>query len=318
MKLLTWLFCCFLFPLLLQAQTQEGFVKTIGRPNRPGKPLSGVIIRMRGQTNTIISNKHGQFSVIMKDKKEGDAIVLQHIQKKGYVLKDKDLIGRQVVFSSRVPIEIVMVNLKELAEDKHRIEKNAYHKAEENYRDCLAQLEKQLKEKELTELQYKLQQQELQKKYEKYHALIGDMADRYARTDYDGLDSIDRVIFFCIENGELDKADSLIHTVFDPNTVLERNRTAKAEVKAKMDLAQQIIDKATNDLAAIKRDRNYALRVAILSENLAQEHLAEGYKARAIACLIKSLEIKTLLYGGKSWEVAKVRMKIGKLEGTEP
>lgn len=318
MKLLTWLFCCFLFPLLLQAQTQEGFVKTIGRPNRPGKPLSGVTIRMRGQTNTVISNKHGQFSVILKDKQEGDAIVLQHIQKKGYELKDKDLIGRQIVFSSRVPIEIVMVNLKELAEDKRRIEKNAYHKAEENYRDCLAQLEKRFKEKELTELQYKLQHQELQKKYEKYQALIGDMADRYARTDYDRLDSIDKTIYFCIENGELEKADSLIHTVFDPNTVLERNRAAKAEVKAKMELAQQIIDKATSDLEAIKRDREYALRVAILSENLAQEYMAEGNKTQAIACLKKSQEIKTLLYGGQNREVVKVRMKIRELEGTEP
>jgi hypothetical protein len=54
MKLLTWLVSCLLFPLLLQAQTQEGLVKTIGRPNRPGKPLSGVTIRMRGEANAVI------------------------------------------------------------------------------------------------------------------------------------------------------------------------------------------------------------------------------------------------------------------------
>ena len=65
---------------------------------------------MRGEANAVISNKHGQFSIILKDKQEGDAIVLQHIQKKGYELNDIGVIGCQYAYSDKVPLTIVMVS----------------------------------------------------------------------------------------------------------------------------------------------------------------------------------------------------------------
>ena len=136
-------------------QTQQGYVKTQGRPNKPGVPLTGVTIRVRGTMNSVLSGADGRFSFLMPDKKDGDALVLQQVRKQGYELCDRELIGRQLVFSTHVLIEIVI-----------------------NQR---------------------------------------------------------------IENGELKRADSLIHTVFDPNTVLERNRAAKAEIQGRMHLAQEII-----------------------------------------------------------------------------
>lgn len=294
----------------LSAQTQQGYVKTLGRPDKPGVPLSGVTIRMRGVVNAVLSGSDGKFSVLVSTKKNGDAIILQSVRKAGFELKDRDMVGRQLVFSSSVPIEIVMVNSEQLARDKLRIEKKAYQVAEQNYNAQRQKLDKELAAQHLTIEQYRQQLLQLQDRFEKYQVLIGDLADRYARTDYDHLDSIDRVINICIENGELDKADSLIHTVFDPNTVLERNRAAKAEVEAKMLLAQQLIDKANNDLEALRRDKDYALRVAKLSENLAEEYVAQGEAAQAIDCLRKSLTIKRMLYGEESEEVAAVQKKI--------
>lgn len=50
------------FPLLffttlsLQAQTQQGYVKTLGRPNQKGVALSGVSIRFRGEHNAVLSD----------------------------------------------------------------------------------------------------------------------------------------------------------------------------------------------------------------------------------------------------------------------
>ena len=110
-----------------------------------------------------------------------------------------------------------------------------------------------MEEQQLTEEQSRQELQNLQDKYEKYQSLIDGMADRYARTDYDHLDSIDREINICIENGELEKADSLIHTVFDPNTVLERNRAAKEEAQTKMKLAQDVIDEANDEKERLLR-----------------------------------------------------------------
>ena len=54
------------------AQTQQGLVKTIGRPGKPGTPLSNVTIRWRGEVNSVVSGDDGSFSVIMTGKKNGD------------------------------------------------------------------------------------------------------------------------------------------------------------------------------------------------------------------------------------------------------
>ena len=243
----------FLTTLSLQAQTQQGYVKTLGRPNKPGVPLANVTIRFRGLVNQVLTDKDGNFAVILQGKKEGDAIILQSVRKNGYELKDRELVGRSLVFSSRVPLEIVMVNSAELEADKQRIEKKAYQVADKNYQTKLKQLDQQVKEQEITKEQYQKELQDLEEKYEKYQSLISDLADRYARTDYDHLDSIDREINICIENGELEKADSLIHTVFDPETVLERNRAAKEAAKAKMQLGQDVINEANEEKKHLQR-----------------------------------------------------------------
>lgn len=314
MKRLFLLSILFFMLLTMLAQTQQGIVKTIGRPNKPGVPLANVTIRMRGMFNAVVSSHDGTFSLLMTGKKDGDAIILQSVQKSGYELKDRELTGRSLVFSSQVPIEILMVDQRQLAADKQRIEENAYRVAERNYQKKLKVLDDQRKNSEMTAEAYRQELQQLQEKYEKYLSLIGDMADRYARTDYDQLDSIDREINICIENGELDKADSLIHTVFDPETVLERNRAAKAEIQQRIVFAQSIIDKASADREAILRDREYAERVVELSRNLALEYMARGENGKAVLCLRKLLEIETILYGEDDERVKATKEQIKTLE----
>lgn len=212
-------------------QEQHGIIKTIGRPGRPGCPLTNVTVRVQGLTNSVLTSADGTFVVMLRDKRDGDSLIFRSISKSGYELLDKTLIGRPYVFSSQVPIEILMVDLKQLETDKRRIEECAYQKAEEIYRDKLSYLEQQKDKSQLSLKQYQEALLSLQANYERYTALISDMADRYARTDYDRLDSLDWRINLYIENGDLDKADSLIHTVFDPATVLERNRAAKDEIR---------------------------------------------------------------------------------------
>ena len=298
----------------LWAQTQQGFVKTIGRPNKPGVALSGVTIRMQGAVNAVVSTAGGEFQLRAESKNDGDPLVLMSVQKSGYELKDKNLIGRQLVFSSRVPIEILMVDKKQLEADKKRIEDNAYRVAEENYQKKKEEIERQIQNNEMTAEQYRKELQQLNDKYEQYTALIGEMADRYARTDYDQLDSIDREINICIENGDLDKADSLIHTVFDPETVLERNRAAKEEIRQRIAFAQSIIDKANAEKEAILQDIEYAERIVTLCKNLAGEYIAQGEALKALECLEKALKISEILYGEESQEVETIRQQINNIK----
>lgn len=292
------------------AQTQLGYVKTIGRPGNPGVFLPDVVIQAKGMVNPVITDSTGVFSISIPDKKDGDPIVLLRIQKKGYELKDKEAVGRQFVCSSRVPLYILMVDSKQLAADKKRIETNAYRVAEENFQKKLDVLEKRLADNKITAEKYRQEYLVLQENYEQFLSLISDMADRYARTDYDQLDSIDFQINIYIENGELDKADSLIHTVFNPETVLERNRAAKQEIMDRIMLAQSIIDKANADREAILQDMEYAKRLAIMCENLAREYMVLEYKEKAIECLEKAKEIKTILYGEDSEEVIAINNQI--------
>ena len=125
------------------AQTQQGYVKTLGRSDKKGEALSGVSVRVKGGHNAVLSKTDGTFSVLMSGKKNGDAYSLQQVQKSGYELNEQGVIGRQYAFSDRIPLTIVMVSTAQLQADKQRIENNAYQVAERNYKARLAQLEKQ-------------------------------------------------------------------------------------------------------------------------------------------------------------------------------
>ena len=277
-------------------------------------PLENVTIQMVGMVNATTSSATGEFNLSAYNKKDGDAIKLLKVRKNGYELKDRDLIGRSLVFSSHVPIYITMVDTRQLEADKRRIEENARRVAEENYQKKRAAIEKENNLHQLTAEKYRKQLDELEEKYEKYLSLIGDMADRYARTDYDNLDSIDVEINICIENGELEKADSLIHTVLDPETVLERNRAAKKEIEERIKFAQAVIDKANADKEAILKDMEYARQIAVIADSIANEYIAQGEKQKAIYDLEKSLTIYRILDGDDCEKVKELEERINTLK----
>ena len=62
---------CFILLLLslaiqpLLAQTQNGYVKTLGRPEKKGKALDGVSIRVKGEHNPVLSDNDGTFSLLL-------------------------------------------------------------------------------------------------------------------------------------------------------------------------------------------------------------------------------------------------------------
>ena len=239
----------------LNAQTQNGFVKTLGRPNQKGKALNGVLIRAIGEHNPVLSKDDGTFSILMVGKQKGDAYSLQEVQKKGYELNENGVIGRQFAFSDKVPLTIVMVSSLLLQEDKQRIENNAFKVAEKNYKAKLDLLEQQKAESAITEEQYRKELLDLQDKFEKYQLLIDGLAEHYAHVDYDELDDKEREINICIENGELERADSLIKTLFDPIDVLKRNKEALAQLNQQISEANAILDKANEDMAAVLRQQ---------------------------------------------------------------
>ena len=243
------------------SQTQHGYVKTLGRPDKKGEALSEVSIRIKEEHNPVLSNEDGAFSLLLTGKKNGDAYTLQEVQKKGYELNETGVIGRQYAYSDRVPLTIVMVSSIQLHADKQRIENNAYNVAEKTYKAKVDLLERQKEENSISEEQYRKELLDLQDKFEKYQLLIDGLAEHYAHVDYDELNEKEREVNISIENGELEKADSLIKTMFDPIDVLKRNKEALAQLNQQISEANTIIDKANEDMAAVlkqqEKDANY-------------------------------------------------------------
>ena len=237
------------------AQTQQGYVKTVGRLNKKGVSLSGVSIKVKGEHNPVLSKKDGTFSILYAGKKDGDAYSLQEVLKKGYELNEPEIIGRPFAFSKNVKQIIVMVSSTQLQEDKLRIENNAYRTAEKNYKKQLALLEKQKEDNTIAIEEFQRSLSELQEKFEKYQLMIDGLAEHYAHTDYDELNEKEQEINICIENGELERADSLIETLLDPIDVLKRNKEALGKLNEQISQAEGIIDQANTDMSAVLKQQ---------------------------------------------------------------
>ena len=235
----------------LSAQTQQGYVRTLGRPEKKGEALGNVTIRVKGEHNYVNSEDDGTFSMLLPGKKNGEAYSLQQVQKTGYELNEADIIGRQFAFSDKIPLTIVMVSIAQLQTDKQRIENNAFKTAENNFNAKVRELDKLKEENSITIEQYQQEIQNLYEKFEKYQSLIDGLSEHYAHTDYDLLSEKDRIVNIFIENGELERADSLIRLLFDPIDVLERNKKALDRIEQQIGEASTMLNKANEDMAAV-------------------------------------------------------------------
>ena len=190
------------------AQTihQKGFVRSVGRPdNKQGVRLPGALLKVMGSHNAVQSGKQGTFELLFNGKREGkDAFSFSSISLNGYDLLDKKIKGPYAI-STTVPVELVLVprSLKQEIEAKVR------RQIEANYQKKLSRIQA---EKNKLGKMYAQKITQLEEEYEKRDMLIGDMVERYASLDYAHLDAFKEQLSIFIENGELERADSLIQT----------------------------------------------------------------------------------------------------------
>lgn len=192
------------------AITQPGYVRTISRPNHDSERLDGVLIRVRGNHNPILSTETGDFSILMQDLRTGDPYALSAVMKSGYQLVEQDMIGRNQVGSERVPLIVSMVSTAQLQAERNAIANKARAEVEKRYMEQMAQLEQQLNAKKLEADEYEHRMSELDEQYMRLQSQVEDMAEKYARTDYDALDSVGGVIQQAIEQGDIETAEQMI------------------------------------------------------------------------------------------------------------
>lgn len=243
------LLLCLFITFAVVAQKQQGLVRTIERPGQKSVGIKGATVKINEYPNALVSGKGGKFSFSIPGKKQGDRCLVTSVTKKGYTMIDK---LPSFAYSANTPVEIVMVSNKQLQHDEKRIRDKALQEAEARYHKRIAELERQLNEKTISEEQYREQLQQVFDGHDNYLNLIDQMARRYAMTDYKGLSEINRQIQEYIENAELERADSLINSKGDFNQRNQELQNKKETVHRLAELqkqAQEDYETHLNDLA---------------------------------------------------------------------
>lgn len=172
-----------------------------------------------------------------------------------------------------------MVDVEQLNKDKRRIEEKANRFAEDNYLKKRKYLETLKEEKKLSLENYYQELRFLTEKHEHYLQLIEPTADRYARTDYDIIDSVDMEINVCIENGELEKADSLLNISKKEHIV--GAEIPKEDYLKKIGTIQKMLYLAIINKDDVIRNKERYQQIADLLEIVADENYIQGNKKDA-------------------------------------
>lgn len=252
-KTILWIIMCMCVGLSGSAQ-QLGIVRTLERPGQASVGIQGVTINVLEYPNAIVSKKGGKFSFTINGKRQGDSFTVSRVQKKGYTLVDKQIKGRRFAYSSTVPVEIVMVADAQLEKDKKQIEDKAYNRAKKDYDQKVAALGKQLQEKTISEQEYRKKYDELNQNYNNYVQLIDQMAERYATTDYKGMNSVSQEIQASIENADLERANELINAKGDLDQREQELNNKRALKEKSEQLSQQLEKDIEIELADLNQD----------------------------------------------------------------
>lgn len=282
--------------VMAQAQVQQGYVRTISRPNAPSIHLSNATVRVKTPKsipNAVISNSQGRFSIVMNDMTDGDPFTVTHVSKQGYEWKGKEDGSSRKIFSTKAPMEIVMVSKAQLEADQKKIADKAWAKADKVHHARQAELDKQLKQKTITEEKHRKAMEQLGVNYDRYTGLIDRMADYYARIDYQSLNETDQKIASLIEKGKLEEAQQLLDGVLDVDHVVAQQRSEEAllaeqkQLEAKLSQANREMAEQVESNRETRASRLYMRHTTALGLLNFEE---------AAKCIKERAELDTLNY----------------------
>ena len=221
------------------AQTQSGVVKTRGKMVNgklvPGTLLSRATVQIDGRQ--AILAKDGKFSFPVKDGK----YTLKSASKQGYQLVDAEAC-RQYQYSKN-PLTIVMEQPDQLRSDQLATERKLRRELERRI---------QQREDEIDALKVTVEEKnrllvQLNKERDENEKIIETMAKYYATLDYDQLDAFQRQVSQLLENGSLERADSLLRTRggMDSRVAhIKQEQKALAEAQAAQSMRQKRLDES--------------------------------------------------------------------------
>lgn len=250
-------------------QTQQGYVKTIGRmvngKYEPGEGLTGAVVSIQNHNPVIVQNRDGSFSFLVPKEMK---FHIDSVNKKGFELLDYSQLRTHTYCGDT--LWLTMENpakqqayLREKQREWQRNLESVQRRLEDSIQNLNISLEE--KNKKLAEID---QQREVNEKY------IQELAKYYSTIDYDRISDFQRQIISLLEGGDYAKARQLIHAKGDIKKRWEAiKQKEKAEAQKDAEILMQI---ETNE----KAKAGTALEKTDLGQDcysLFQTHLMEHH-----------------------------------------
>ena len=243
------IFLC-LVSLFVSAQTQTGIVKTRGRLVNgnvvAGQRLSGATVQVKGR-NAVVTNANGAFSFPVP----ANRFSIQSVKKQGYMLVDPEATARQYAYSSN-PLIFVLEIPSQQAGDKLEAERKLRRTLSRQLQQRQDEIEQLREQNRLTEEQFHQALQDLYAEQDRSLNLVSQMAERYAKIDFDQLDDFNRRVSECIIEGRLTEADSLIKSkgnLKDRIAAHNRHHAANEQARQRLEESETMESRDRQDLA---------------------------------------------------------------------
>ncbi|MGM9846326.1 MAG: DUF2225 domain-containing protein [Muribaculaceae bacterium] len=256
MKKIFLLISLLLAAVTVNAEMQQGYTKTRGKLDAkgqliPGQRLSGVIVETdRGK---VTSEKDGAFSLAIPNGK----FVLKKVDLNGYILNDFEQL-RQYNCSA-TPLALVLVKPEEYSNEKVKAIKKINRSLQRTLLEREEEIDALYEQNKISEQEKDELYKKLSSYNEKNQKLVEELAERYAKTDFDQIDEFQRLISEYIIKGELSKADSLLN---------KKGNTAQAlqEIRRIDEINQNRQKEIDEEQAQLDKSKAYATK---LKEDLA-------------------------------------------------
>ena len=215
------------------AQVQYGYVKTKGTLSKRGERLNGVTVSVRGGSSVVSAGK-GEFSF----NPPGKSFSFSSVSKSGYILTDKDFLGRNFVASSEWKV-IVMEKPEQRAKEVTIIKEKVNKTLEADIKKKEAEIARLEKESKKSAAEIRKLKQQLYNAIDANEKLVEEMAERFVSIDYDQMDEVNHRASELILNGELEKAKKLLDSQGDINEIINDVNKKKEEAQKAQTEAQK-------------------------------------------------------------------------------
>jgi tetratricopeptide (TPR) repeat protein len=207
----------FLIPYLLNAQTTVKGIVT--EQNSGNKPIAGVQIKALGSTPEQTDNA-GLFQLVFTSKKPGDRIIVSGIFKKGYEIVNKDVVNNWLIPGNPGDkTKIVMCPEGLIAKNTLKYYDISLDGLTKGYQNRIKELQKERDKAQIDAKTFGEQAKALADQFENQQKQLEELADKFARENFDDCSAIHRQAFEAFKSGNVGEAIRILESVNSENEI---------------------------------------------------------------------------------------------------